>query len=346
MKLLVITQTVDLNDDVLGSFHVWLKELAKNCDSLLVICLRRGQFDLPANVKVLSLGKESGYSRLKYLKRFFKYLWQYRHDYDRVFVHMNPIYIILAGWWWRLSDKSVALWYTHRQVDLKLRIAAYFSNIIFTAAPESFRLKSKKIKVVGHGIDVESFKCGTPKSNQVFTILHIGRLTPIKNCDTLIIAAGFLKTILNQPFKVVFVGAAVTTSDQVYAGQLREQVKILGLEDIISFVGSVPNRLICDYYCQADLTVNLTPTGGIDKAVLESMAAGLPVLTSNQAFRDYFGIYADRLIFTLRDAKDLADKISTVIISDRAPIANYLQQVVKERSDVSSLINKIITLWL
>ncbi len=345
MRLLVITQTVDLNDDVLGSFHTWLKELAKNCEQLIVICLRQGEFSLPANVRVYSLGKESGSSRLKYLWRLAKYLWCYRHDYDKVLVHMNPVYIVLAGWWWRLTGRSIALWYTHRQVDLKLRIATYLANIIFTAAPESFRLKSHKVNVVGHGIDVGSFKCDSRKNSGVFTILHVGRLTPIKNCDTLIATANHLKTIINQAFKVVFIGSAVTPSDKDYERRLHEQVKILGLEDVVSFVGSVPNRLIRDYYCQADLTINLTPTGGIDRAVLESMASGVPVLTSNQAFVDYFGEYGSKLLFAERDDQDLAKKISNLVNSDRTTLSHYLQQTVKERADVSSLIKKIITLW-
>lgn len=345
MKLLVITQKVDLNDDVLGYFHIWLKELAKQCQSLTVICLWRGQFDLPANVTVLSLGKEEGVSRVKYLWRLFKYLWRHHFKYDKVLVHMNPIYLVLVGWWWRLTGKSTALWYTHRQVDFKLRVATFFANIIFTAAPESFQLKSGKVKVVGHGIDVDSFKCETKTSNPVFTVLHIGRLTPIKNCDTLIAAAGQLRTQLNRPFKVIFIGQAVTSSDQIYELKLKEQVKAFGLEETVIFAGAVPNRLICDYYCQADLTVNLTPTGGIDKAVLESMAAGVPVLTSNQAFADYFGVHASQLLFPERNSEVLAQKIKQLSGGDLNQLGNYLQQVARERAGVSSLIGKIISLW-
>ena len=58
MKLLIITQKVDINDPVLGFFHRWLEEFAKHYEFVTVICLEKGEHRLPENVKVLSLGKE------------------------------------------------------------------------------------------------------------------------------------------------------------------------------------------------------------------------------------------------------------------------------------------------
>ena len=58
MKILICTQKVDLNDDILGFFHSWIAEFAKQCEKVTVICLYKGEYDLPGNVKVLSLGKE------------------------------------------------------------------------------------------------------------------------------------------------------------------------------------------------------------------------------------------------------------------------------------------------
>ena len=60
MKLLICTQKVDKNDDLLGFFHAWIAEFAQNCEGVTVVCLFRGEVDLPENVRVLSLGKESG----------------------------------------------------------------------------------------------------------------------------------------------------------------------------------------------------------------------------------------------------------------------------------------------
>src|SRR3989344_1998355 len=121
MKLLIITQKVDKNDPILGFFHAWLNEFAKNLESIIVICLYKGEVNLPNNVKVLPLGKENGVSRIKYIFNFYKYIWNERKNYDKVFVHMNPIYVILGGFAWSFLGKRIALWYTHKNVDLKLK---------------------------------------------------------------------------------------------------------------------------------------------------------------------------------------------------------------------------------
>ena len=138
MKLLIITQKVDRNDPILGFFHRWIIEFAKHFESIAVICLFEGEHNLPANVKVLSLGKEEGGARisktLRYIVRFYNYIWRERKNYDAVFVHMNPIYVVLGGVLWRMWKKKISLWYTHKSVDLKLRAAEKFVHFIFTAS--------------------------------------------------------------------------------------------------------------------------------------------------------------------------------------------------------------------
>ncbi|MCH8889170.1 hypothetical protein IID26_01965, partial [Patescibacteria group bacterium] len=79
MKLLLVTQKVDIDDPILGFFHRWIEEFAKQCEKVTVITLFEGKHNLPENVKVLSLGKESGAPRLKYVSRFFTYTWRERN---------------------------------------------------------------------------------------------------------------------------------------------------------------------------------------------------------------------------------------------------------------------------
>jgi glycosyltransferase involved in cell wall biosynthesis len=343
--LLIVTQKVDTNDAVLGFFHRWIIEFAQYYPKVTVICLEKGESSLPANVTVRSLGKEGDRSRFKYLFNFYRLLWQSRRDYDTVFVHMNPIYLVLAGWYWRLTGRRIGLWYTHRQVDLKLRLAEKFANLIFSAAPESFKLPSQKLKVVGHGIDTAVFACKNnfKTSEEVVTILHVGRISQIKNCDILIEAAKHLRDNSNFKFKVIFFGGPITAEDRIYKEKLLVQIKEADLEKVIEFRGNVTNREMPECYCRADLTVNLTPTGGIDKSVLESLSCGVPVFTSNQAFVDYFGAYADRLIFRERDALDLSNKITSLLATDRSKLNLDLRQLVVEKSDIKMLIKKIVT---
>jgi len=345
MKLLIITQKVDKNDPILGFFHRWIIEFAKYCEQVIVICLQKGEYDLPSNVRIISLGKEKGVSKIKYIYNFYRYIWQERKNYDSVFVHMNPEYLVLAGFWWRLTGKKIALWYTHRQVNLRLRIAEKFAQIIFTAADKSFGLQSSKVEVIGHGIEVESFKCVKNQSNsQELIILHVGRITRIKNCDTLIRVGNELIGKINRPIKIWFVGETVTKEDILYRQELDTLIKDLGMEDVVEFKGSVSQEKIKDYYCQSDISVNLTPTGGIDKAVLESMASGIPVFSSNQSFVPYFDKYQKELLFKEKDYLGLSEKIDNLLIKPEylSVVGEYLQGQVLDKSSLQKLIPLII----
>ncbi len=135
-SLLVITQKIDQDDQLLGFFVDWIREFKKQYSRVDVVPLR----DPHKN----------------WLKFVFRIFWEVpRHDV--VFVHMAPIFAVIAAPWARLWGKRVGLWYTHKVMTWKLRLAEKFVNMIFTASPESFRLPSKKVVVTGHGIDTELF---------------------------------------------------------------------------------------------------------------------------------------------------------------------------------------------
>jgi hypothetical protein len=96
MKLLILTQKVDAEDDVLGFMHHWLQVFSKSFETITVICLEKGIVNLPENIKVLSLGKEQKKSKLRYITRFYTYIFKERKNYDVVLVHMNKEYVVLA----------------------------------------------------------------------------------------------------------------------------------------------------------------------------------------------------------------------------------------------------------
>jgi len=354
MKLLIITQKVDINDDVLGFMHGWIAEFAKHCEKLTVICLEKGEYDLPNNVKVLSLGKEFKiqnskfkiFNSIKYLFRFYKYILQERNNYDKIFVHMNPEYVILGGVFWMLLRKKIWLWYTHKSVNLKLKIAEKFVDVIFTASKESFRLKSKKLKVMGHGINIDKFQIlNHPKSqiqNSKFIITTIGRISPIKDYETLINAIEILiQNNINLQVKIV--GSPATLENEKYLEKLNKIVVEKKLNNIINFVGSVPNKNIIQYYRNTDLFVNMSMTGSLDKVILEAMACGVITLSCNDASRDLLEEY--NLFFKKGDYKELSEKIKRIINlskDKKENIKQVLRKIVVEHHSLSNLISSII----
>ncbi len=360
-RLLIVTQKVDRNDPVLGFFHRWLVEFSRHFESVIVICLAKGQTDLPTNVRVFSLGKESAPSgkrslrrRLGYLFRFWHLIWRERSSYDSVFVHMNQIYVILGGLFWKLWNKKIGLWYTHRSAPISLKIAEKMAEEIFTAAPESFTVKTDKLHILGHGIDVERFAGiggdlgrGSEKSlDGTLRILSVGRITRIKNLDILVGAVGLLKE-RGVLVRSEIIGPEVTDEDRLCKKGLVGLIDRLGLKDEVAILPAVSNEQIAEYYRHSDFSLNLTPTGGIDKSVLESMAAGCIPLVSNEAFRLVFGSYAPRLVFGFRDQLDLADKIRNLRGSPDLPaVRSFLLNKVRSDFGVEKIVGRIVEIMV
>jgi hypothetical protein len=71
MKLLFITRKVDRTDSNAGFIYNWIKKMGENLDELIVICQEAGDCsDLPNNIEINSLGKESGRSKFRQFIKF------------------------------------------------------------------------------------------------------------------------------------------------------------------------------------------------------------------------------------------------------------------------------------
>lgn len=343
MKLLITTQILDTEDPVQFSFHAWVAEFAKHAEQVTVICLKKGKYSLPSNVRVVSLGKEEGRSRTKYLKRLGMYMWQFRHEYDTVFVHMNPEYLVLLGWWWRMTGKTIALWYTHRQVNLKLRIATLFVHIIFSASPYSFRIKTPKVRFVGHGVMVGEYTpfASLSRDDVNPTVISVGRVTAIKNIDTFVEAVALVHA-KKPTVRWVIVGGPGTENDIGYEANIRALIVKRKLENVIAITGFVSPEETKEWYKKASLAINLTPPGGLDRTVIEAAASGVPTITSNIAYREYFGKYGDLLTFPLRDYTALAGKIESFFENtERDVMRKELSAMATRTFSVEGVVGKI-----
>lgn len=349
MKLLILTQTVDVNDDILGFMHGWVAAFAKKCELATVICLKKGEHNLPANVKVLSLGKEENYKlfkKAKYLYNFYKYIWREKNNYDTVFIHMNPEYAVLGGLFWKLWRKRAGLWYAHGHVPVSLKIAEKLVNIIFTSTKSGCRLNSRKIKVIGQGIDVEKLRItnyelrikGRDK------VISIGRISPAKDYETLIKAVEILKDKGLKP-SVEIIGGPAVLADESYFNDLRRHVAEKKLTEEIKFVGPVANKEILKFLQNSALFVNMGQTGSLDKALVEAMAAELPVLSCNEAMLEVLGDYRERLMYPKKDFKKLAERIEDIInlpAEEYLKLGRDLRRIAAEKHSLDKFITKII----
>lgn len=283
MRLLFITQKVSRRDPVLGFVHAWLLEFSKHFVEIIVVCLEKGDYEFPNNVRVYSLGKEEGRGRLHYLLRFFSLIWGKRSRYDVVFVHMNPVYIFLAGFVWKLFKKPVALWYIHPKRDPLLAWIQPWVDIVFTATLGSFPLKWRKVRPVGHGIDTDFFTPQAALRRKPNSLLVVGRIAPIKRLELIYEALiGLQKD--GRPFYIEIIGGKDET-ELGYYQMVQSAYKSMVLKGVAYFSGPLSKEEVRDAYNTSQILINFTPTGSFDKVVLEAMAMESIPVTGNTAFR-------------------------------------------------------------
>ena len=130
--------------------------------------------------------------------------------------------------------------------------------------------------------------------------------------------------------------------------KLKQLVSQLNLDDKIDFLGAKLYVELKDYLAQADIFVNLSQTGSLDKTVLEAMASKTLVLTSNEAFKSVLGDLADKLMFEPDNSQDLVDKVKQLAglpSSQQNKIIERLQTIVLENHNLTKTIEKIINLY-
>ncbi|MDO8594568.1 MAG: glycosyltransferase family 4 protein [bacterium] len=332
MKLLIVTQKVDATDSNLGFFISWIKKFSEYAE-VTVIANEVGPYELPDNVRVLSLGKERGASRLVRLFRYRKFLFQILPKVDGIFFHMCPEYVLAAKFLPKLFGKKSILWYTHKEVSLRLRVASWLVNKIFTASKESCRLNSKKVEVVGHGIDTNVFT-NRQANKHTLHLVTVGRIAPVKDLRTIILGfQGILKRIPSAKLSVI--GEPITAVDRAYQKELK------AMAPDVHF-GSFPYGTVFASDRGYTVFVHASRTGSLDKAVLEALAAELPVFTSSETFSEAIpGVRK----FKADDPKDLAEKILDTFERGEIVYNEAGREWVRKNHSLDKLIPKILDFY-
>lgn len=332
MRLLILTQSVDRNDPNLGAFYGWWKELAKRCDSLVIVALRVGAHDLPAHVKVISAGKESGRGHFSRRLRFLYAAVRELPRADAVFSHMIPEYVVVVGPLARLLGKKVYLWYAHGATPWTLHLALPLLTRVFTSSLSGFSIASPKVVVTGQAIDTALFTLAPERSVQKpLRLVTAGRISQVKHIERMLgVLADFPHAVLTV------IGEPITSKDSSYLKKLQDRAERSGVVGRVHFVGSRAYAQMPAELASHDLFLNCSTTGSLDKAVLEAMSCGLPVCTSNPAF---IGLLPERNVVKGDGATALRDCIHTLAASPFPDIS--LRKIVESTHSLPRTIGTI-----
>lgn len=336
MRLLIFTQAMDSEDPFVGFFVAWVEMLASRVEHIEVICLKEGKHALPENVRVHSLGKEERHSRVQYVIRLARYLWALRHSYDTVLVHMNPEYLLFAGWYWRLRGIPTALWYNHPYHGIRLSLAARLANKIFYTSPYAATAHFAKAQRMPAGIDTDLFHPGATPHERTHLYMQ-GRVAPSKRVHVALEALRILRaTVPNATLTLV------GPEDPVYGKELRRAYADLVLARAVTFVGPLAHKETPSHYARAGVALNLAAAGHFDKTVLEPMACETPVVLSSQAFAD---LVPAEWIVPEEDPQALAETIARLIAlspSDYAALGAHGRAQVEKLQSLKALGDRLV----
>jgi glycosyltransferase involved in cell wall biosynthesis len=166
-------------------------------------------------------------------------------------------------------DRIVVRWLLRRARRVVCVSSAEWSELVRRFGREI----GEKTVVIPCGVECAPIRQTLPFDlNGARVVLYAGRLEQYKNVHRIVDAVPHLP----EPFALHIIG------DGTYRDHLREQVRALGLEDRVHFVGAVGDG---DFYrwlrtCAVFVTLSSYESFGI--SVLEALAAGKPVVVNDR----------------------------------------------------------------
>ena len=208
------------------------------------------------------------------------YLWQSgtTHEYDA----SQPPSLAKVRWWMTsYLPNWLARKLVHRFVTGPESMVDYYANIV--------GVRRDKIRVLYNDIELARFAadvCGTNRAQflldhklppETVILLLVHRLSPVRRTLTYLepLLAALLSTPVARPWALVVVGGGPELN------RAKALAARLGAEGQCIFLGEVPNRSIADAYAVADIFIHPSYAEGFPRVLLEAMAAGLPIVTTD-----------------------------------------------------------------
>jgi glycosyltransferase involved in cell wall biosynthesis len=155
---------------------------------------------------------------------------------------------------------------------------------------KAYGLPSGKVRVVHYGVDQERFRPGAILDSvwarslgiREGYLLHVGVFSHRKNIPFLLRAIAHLRDKNSgKPVQLVLVG--LETPALKGAVEVHQTIRELHLEENIVLAGRVPDQHIPGLYAQAKALIMPSLYEGFGFPIVESMAAGTPVIASNSS---------------------------------------------------------------
>lgn len=250
----------------------------------------------PALVRLIKCARLSSWLRLIYFSfSLWRYLWRTRPDVVHFFL---PAAYIVGGIV-SIFGPSTRCIMSRRSLNLYQRdrpISSYLETFLHPhmdfvcgnsqAVVNDLLLEGvaqKQLKLIYNGIDLTRFQSIRTRKEvrdslmigqETLVITMVANLIPYKGHKDLLEALGSIKDSLTQPWACWLVGR-----DDGIEFNLRAQADAMGISSNILFLGSCGN--VQELLYASDIGVLSSHQEGFSNAILEGMAAGLPMVVTD-----------------------------------------------------------------
>lgn len=219
------------------------------------------------------------------------------------------------------------------------RYTAYIgiSNIVCNKLNES--VPTMKNIVCYNSINMDRVSPKLHYGNKVLKVLSLGRMVfYYKAQDTILTALNILNKQHRLDFDFDFIGGG-TDLDKA-----ESLCKEYDLKDKVHFLGNQDNSYILEHLKEYDLIVHASRNEGFGLTVIESMAAGVPVLLSDvDAFQEISNKGRLATMFKVDSAEELAKGIIECIqdYKNKVSLAQLAQKEIYEKFSIQTMVRNL-----
>jgi glycosyltransferase involved in cell wall biosynthesis len=319
----------------------------RDCDIVLLIEKARSlpKFSSPA-VRAASLSFASPI--LRHVELFVRLVSLIFRGYRRTYVRITAPAAIVASAAHRLFGGEVYFWQsgtTHEHdraqplswSKIKWYFGSYVPNALarkmahfFVTGPETMvdyysrvvGVAREKIVLLYNDIDLDYFRRDVDRTwrrhllaqhslpDNCMLLLLVHRLSPVRR--TLTYLTPMLAALSGQGVTRKWALLVAGGGSELPAAV--ELVKSMNMSSNVIFLGEVPNREIRYLYDGSDIFVHPTFTEGFPRVILEAMAFGLPIVTTDAGgTRELLGAEQRSYIADRRNPNEFADKLLNLI---------------------------------
>lgn len=200
------------------------------------------------------------------------------------------------------------------------------------------------VSVIANAIDTSIFetreaaeKSGAERDRTTIRLLFVGAVGKLKGERDLIDALAILRQAKpNVNIKASFLGYG--------AENLKDYCAESGVAELIEHLGAVSMADRIGFYSQADIFVLPTYAEAMPMSVIEAMAAGCAIITTNVGgIPELIEDGADGILFSPGDAQALADIISLLLENEniRINLGRKAQQKAREQMDFKAYAGRL-----